>query len=407
MSEKKPWRIFGRETSARTGLREPRRDSADASSLAADPGLGRAESGAEGHDRSADNPFAELFEPTMVIDLGGRLIAANAAARALGHRLNASLDEATTIEPLLAKARTTNGGGSPCWEPVPGTSGLEAIVSSDELFGDGPIFELASVLRRDAHGRPLDWVVRLIDTTPLVAALRGQRTAIDHRDRLLKLLSHDMRSPLAANLATLQHPELGSMPAPLKQTIERAAHRALHMVDSTVRLIRAECFEYTLLEVDFYHVVEEAIDATWSIAREAGVKVILEPAEHDLPILADRGSLTSAMTDLITRFVRECISGNRVLCNFSIEALQGMSVITLHMEDAEKRDKSRMRSETSYGLASISQSEIDVSNHSSGLDFFRTIIKRHSGTTICETEPGVGRKVSVTIPMAGPGVGRP
>ena len=132
----------------------------------------------------------------------------------------------TAFDAMVAAPRALDGGG-----------GLRAEIDATER---SPTANLAG------------WVVRLMDITPLIAALRGQRAAEGHREKLLKLLSHDMRTPLAAILDHAGAPRPRRLCHPnLKQIIEGAARRALQMVDSNARLIRAQSSDYIFTELNF------------------------------------------------------------------------------------------------------------------------------------------------------------
>ena len=390
MKDIKSWRLFGREASPSRPDRTSGEASVDASSA-----------------KGMDLEPGDFAEPTLVLDRDGGLVAASAEARALGGRLGVSLDERGGGERLLARVRLANGGGSPPWVPVAGTDGVDAIVSEPQPWSDDPVFELKSTRRHGADGRSAGWVVRLVDITPLIAAVRGRNEAIGHRDSLLKLLSHDMRSPLAAILATLAHPDLGEMPANLKQIIESAARRALHMVDSNVRLIRAQSSNYTFIELDFCHVMEEVVDACWSSSKAAGVKIVLQPPAAEQSILADRGSLTDALTDLIGKLLTGSVAGGRLVCSFEASTLQRQPAVTLTIKDANDGAIVRNRSRTVQGSAAFSQIETDAVDDEAGLDFFKTVIARHSGAIIRGSEPGIGRSISITIPIVDAGAARP
>jgi signal transduction histidine kinase len=359
--------------------------------------LATADPGASVHDE-----VAGFSEPVMVLDLGGAIVAANAAARALDGFPTTPLDGSTEVEPLLSEIRLTNGGGSPPWVPVPGHIGLDAFVSASEWSADQRIYELDSVPREDADGRTTGWIVRLSDQTPLIAALRGQAAASGHRDRLLKLMSHDLRSPLAAILATLSHPDLNTMPDTLRRVIETGARRTLHMIDSNVRSIRAETADYRFAPLDLSHIVEEVIDASWSQSKAAGVKLALEPPSEDFFVLADRGYLTEAITDLFRHLLNSGGAGRVLRCDFRPSTLGGIAAVTLSIRDGAEDALNRGRPDMSADRIAPARSAFDVAEDDSRIMFFNVVVKRHSGTATLEGEPGVDQIASITIPLTDP-----
>ena len=345
-----------------------------------------------------EDPLDYVSEPLMVLDRGGNIVAANLAARTLIASLEIDPNSANSVERVLAKVRVTNGGGKPPWIPTSETGGLEAVVASPEPLTGGPLFELSTTPRGSAKGGKAGWIVRLVNVTPLVAALREKRSVTDQRDQLLKLLSHDMRTPLAAILTTLRHPDLGAMPDNLRQIIEKAAYRALHMVDHNARLIRAQFSNYTFAALDFRHVVEEVIDGVWSLSKSSGVKLVLDLPDDELLILADRGSLTEALTDLCRQLLKTSHAGRTLRFEVSAASLRGSPAVKLCIRELHDKVAERLQSRASGGPPYPSRSKIDPHDDANGMVFLKTVVSRHSGTMTLNSQLGVHRTVSITIP---------
>jgi hypothetical protein len=352
--------------------------------------------------RLSHGGLADLSEPLIGLDLSGKIVDANAAARALEGFPPTPLDGSAGIEQVLARLRLTNGGGSPAWVPVPGDGAFDALVSVPDLPADERIYRIESTMSEDSYGRTTGWIVRLGDVTGLIEALRAERAAAGHRDRLLKLMSHDLRSPLAAILATLRHPDLAIMPEDPRRVIETAALRTLHMIDSNVRSIRAECADYVFVPLDLSYIVEEVVDASWSAGKAAGVKLVLEPASEDISIMADRGYLTEAVTDLLKYLIDTGGPGRIILCAFHPSTLGDKAAVTFVAKDVVDEGWNRGRPITNNGGAAPSPGAAEATDIESRLVFSRTVMKRHSATATLEGEPGVGRTASITIPLIEP-----
>lgn len=360
MGQSKPWKLFG---AAGTG--DPRRKASDATSADAprisrtattrDKGRGELVASRLGAE------FAAFPEPVLVIEPAGRLIAANEAAVDLANRVGVVLDHDRGVGALLGKVRLANGGGASPWMPLESGEWLNGLADLAAASAGEAVFELKALPRSDLDGRPIDIVVRLIDVTSLAEALRGRKAAEEHRDRFLKLLSHDMRSPLAAILTTLKHPDLSSLPTTTREIIEGASGQALAMVDAVVRLTRAECADYRFVELDFCHVVEEAIDACWAKAKSARVKIVLDPCDESFSILADRGYLTEALVELLLNFVDASVAGGVLSCSLESNALNGKAAVVLRIDGVG-------------GGESANLFEQDDK-----LELFKTVVLRHGG----------------------------
>lgn len=338
----------------------------------------------------------------MTLDMNGALVDANSSARALATRVGAALVEGEGLDSLFAGIDLLDGGSPKSWAPDTKFAGLDAALAAPPSVPAREVFELRTEPRRGRDGLLKGWLVRLIDLTPLVVALRGRKVAVDQRDQLLKLLSHDMRAPMAAILSTLKHPGLADMPAELKQIIESSAYRALKMVDSNVRLIRAQSTDYAMEVLDFGHVVEEVVDASWSLSKEVDVKILLEPTNIDLSIIADRGSITDALTGLVSRFLNEGKGGGRLLCSFDVGSLRGSPAVTLTVREsgggAEFKERFQTRSDRTVSPRGEEASIDYVPNG----EFLMTVVARHGGVIVDQSTSDVGQSVSITIPTSGP-----
>ena len=219
----------------------------------------------------------------------------------------------------------TPGGGS-AWPP-PEREPADARPFSGVGMA-GRAYEVRFTPTRSASGEATGWIVHLADITSLVAAMR-------QREEALQLLSHDMRSPQSAILATLSHPEFKGAPAALRQRIESHARRTLELADAFVRLAKAESAKYVLEPIDLGHVTQDAADAVWGLAQAAGVKVEVRVAndEDEYVVLADRGLLTRALVNLLDNAVKFSPAGEKVICSIGHSSLDGAPAIECRIAD--------------------------------------------------------------------------
>ena len=197
------------------------------------------------------------------------------------------------------------------------------------------------------------------------------------------------------------------MPANLREIIDTAAHRALDLIDSTVRLIRAQSTDYRFDELNFCHVIEEVIDTSWSLSKACGVKIVFQPVEGEHSIAGDRGSLTEAVGDLFAEFIRTSARGRLMLCTLRGDTLRGRVAVTLDIRDVDGGGAAQGRRPASSREAAVDEKDGLETKEIGALDFFRTIIGRHSGVVAWENEPGIGRSVVVTLPGFEPELGEP
>jgi signal transduction histidine kinase len=219
------------------------------------------------------------------------------------------------------------------------------------------------------------------------------------REEALQLLSHDMRSPQAAILATLSHPEFRGAPPSLLQRIERHARRTLELADSFVRLARAESARYVFEAIDLAHVAQDAAEAVWPLAQSGDVAIDLELGDEEFVILADRGLLTRALINLLDNAVKFSPCGERVTCRLAGATLGGAPAVACQiidhaggLDDGEVGALFRRFGAsrgTPRGLAGVGL----------GLAMVHTVVTRHCGEIVCDSVKGEGTVFTVTLPL--------
>lgn len=391
--------IFGGRAAAESGPIQTFDDTQIEPSMPAAPNtVTEANTGPAQFNISSDELLDSAHEPILVLDGGGNIVTANAAARALfGER-----DTVAGVSRTFGKIQLLNGGGTPPWIPSSTTGDYAAFVGSSKPSTAEPIFELRTTARNPAQTGKTGWIVRLVEVTPLVAALRARSQTTEHLNQLLKLMSHDMRTPMVAILTTLKHPDLSAMPPAMHRIIEKAASRALHMIDYNARLIRVQTTDYIFSPVNIAHILEDVIDGAWALTKSVGAKIELKHTDCEQFILADRGTITAALSDVCTQMLNGSGKDHVIEWVISAANLDERPAATVSVREIFNPLDGRDRSSGSRHPASRLGGEITQPFENDGLAFLKSVVARHSGATTLTVDPSFGRVVSVTIPTVDP-----
>jgi len=332
---------------------------------------------------SADALFS-LPDATLVADADRRVIAANAAARALLRR-TPELTGAGTLAAALNALAPLGRVFPPTW-PAEGDSG-RAI---DLHLADGRAFQLQTVFRRDEDGASAGWILRLADITPLTAAMR-------QREQALQLLTHDMRSPQTSILALLA--TTPDLPPEVSERLAACARRTLALADGFVQLARAEVTQTVMEPLDVCDVAVEAVDELWPQCRQRRIEIRQEGCEAPMTVLGDRGVLARALVNLIGNAVKyspdeavitvraaTVLDGGRTFIDLAV-ADQGPG---LTAEEAALAFRAFQRFDRP-GAAAADGAGL-------GLAFVQAAALRHGGGVTCTSTPGQGAVFTLRLP---------
>ncbi len=345
--------------------------------------------------RFVNDVLANFPDPVMVVSARGRILTFNQAATLLGRRLGHTIEIGAQIQPLLEDLETAAGDGRRLWPPL--------LVPGEETpRGVGPggrILEARYTITGENDGEPRGWTIQLVDVTALVSAMR-------QREEALKLFTHDMRAPQSAILAALDHKEFQSVPAALREGIQRNALRTLSLADGWVRLAQAESTDYTFEPIDLFHTLSDATDALWSIAQAASIEVVIHDPGREYVVSADRGLLSRALINLIDNAIKASSPGKSVICTLGPTQLHGRPAVALTVADKAygmSRDQranlfKRFARTTTHGADGRSR-PVRFDSVGLGLAVVHTVVTRHNGHIDCESEVDIGTTFTISLPL--------
>lgn len=332
-----------------------------------------------------------LPDPLFVLDDGGRVLFANAAAEQLIGAAATGRHVATVLRnaPLIAAINGVTADGTARtieYEvPVPVQRNYSAFVAS--IMGNAPGSKAIFVLLRD------------VTESRRIEAMRADFVAF---------ASHELKTPLASLsgfIDTLRGHAKDDPDAREKflGIMADQATRMRHLIDDLLSLSRIELREHVRPAdaVDLLGVVNDVADGLTPLADRYGVEIgVVAPAALP-PVRGDREELAQVVQNLADNALRYGRSGKRIEISLTPDEKGGRPVLRLTVRDfgpgIAKEHIPRL-TERFYRVdpaASRARGGTGL-----GLAIVKHIVNRHEGTLAIESELGQGSAFSVLLPVA-------
>ncbi|NJM49794.1 MAG: CHASE2 domain-containing protein [Sphingomonadales bacterium] len=172
--------------------------------------------------------------------------------------------------------------------PVPITSEFVRFQTRD-----GSTFVMRESLVQNASGTHLGYIYYLADITALA-------TAEAERERLLQLLSHDMRAPQSAIIASLE----GALDEAAKKRIERNARLTMQLAQDFVEIARMGETEFAGEDVILPDLIRDVADNYWPMAKERSIRITVADHSDSGFVLAEPEGLSRAFANLIDNAIK-------------------------------------------------------------------------------------------------------
>ena len=312
---------------------------------------------------------------TLITDPHGSILLANRVAREVfGNDL-----VATNLLEQLADL-----GYPPLHNGVrPALSALQLIEFRD-IHQRSLRMELAPLLPAEGDVA-LGWLLSLTD-------LSKEREAQQHRETMLRFLSHDLRAPHSAILALL---DVHNGDSPIFAQIEQQVKRALSLTESFVQLAKAEADGYHFQPTLFAMLVMDAFDQVAVIAQLKGIHLVHDLDEADEGMVsADQSLLTRALFNVLENAIKYSPSGTTV--TLSHGSAQGWLECRISDQgpgiapgDLPELFSQYRRFDSAQGSEGLGL----------GLTMVKAVIERHGGRILCESELGKGSTFSLKLPL--------
>ncbi|MFO0580261.1 MAG: hybrid sensor histidine kinase/response regulator [Polyangia bacterium] len=286
------------------------------------------------------------------------------------------------------------------WTPILAVTGRDDIAIEKALIGAGASDYMP---KQDLHperlARRLRYAIRVGRAeAEQAAALRLAQRAVQDRDDLLSIVSHDLRNPLnAIRIAAdeLADPQLDPeerkvMSAAVQRALRRAERLILDLLD--VSRIEAGRLQINKVAVAVRDLLEQARGEHALLSREAGLDLQVRIEPDVGAVLVDRERILQVLGNLLGNAVRyakgtgKLVLGARTVGNLVEISVQdhgpGIPVDQLpHVFDRFFQARQQRRAGAGLGLAIV-----------------KGIVEAHGGTAAVTSEVGKGTCFRFTLP---------
>ena len=265
----------------------------------------------------------------------------------------------------------------------PALSALE-LVEFRDIHQRSLRMELAPLLPAEGDFA-LGWLLSLTD-------LSKEREAQQHRETMLRFLSHDLRAPHSAILALL---DVHNEESPVFTQIEQQVRRALSLTESFVQLAKAEADGYQFQPTLFAMLVMDAFDQVAVIAQLKGIHLVHDLDEADeAMVYADQSLLTRALFNVLENAIKYSPSGTTVRLRHG--SAQGWLECGISDQGPGIAPKDLPELFNQYRRFDSAQGSEGLGL---GLTMVKAVVERHGGRIVCESELGKGSTFILLLPL--------
>ncbi len=381
------------------------------------------------HQTEISSPVIDGVHTVLVVDDNAGDLAL--LVRILG-RKGYRTESAGSGEAALARARQCNPDLILLDVLMPGIDGYEACrrLKSESALADIPVLFISGradpvdrLAAFDAGG--LDYITKPFDRREVIARVKAHLDIRDlqaelksrnaqlhayterlkeleaHRDELVSMVVHDMRSPMTVINTTLKL-LAGTLNSEDRETIEdiRVAQNnaALlsKMADDLLHISRLEsgCMELDLSRCDLKDLIDPVIEATR--INFPGIEFQLAAEEPEVSINVDANIFERVVGNLLSNAASFSNDEDRVLVEFS----SGNGEITIGVIDNGPGVSAEMRNRIFEKFQRGARGQSRRRSVGLGLAFCKLAVEAHGGNIGVESQPGTGSRFWFTLPTS-------
>ena len=221
------------------------------------------------------------------------------------------------------------------------------------------------------------------------------------RDAVLANVSHELKTPLSAQLASIEllRDGLGTLEprqaGELVTNLERSTLRLMRLVDNLLESVRIETGKATLrrLPVELEAVVEEAAAMTRPLLAQKGQRLEVGPLDALPSVAGDAGQLTQVVVNLVANAHRYSPDGSAI--RIGADAASGR--VTVWVEDRGPGVPAALSSSI---FDRFHRADDEGDGMGLGLWIAKSIVERHSGRIAVVPAAGGGARFTLTLPIA-------
>ncbi|MFC7493719.1 MULTISPECIES: sensor histidine kinase [unclassified Nocardioides] len=231
---------------------------------------------------------------------------------------------------------------------------------------------------------------------------RELRTLDTAKDDFVANVSHELRTPLTTISGYLEvvAEEFDGRMEPRHERILDATRRNVArlklLIDDLLMLQRAEGSTQQMEPVDVPALVRDAVMDVKITAARRGIRIGLRTPELPVSVLADRAMLHRAFLNVLANAVK--FSRDEGVVDVAISTRRGQVEVVVTDRGLGIPAEELDRLGTRFFRASNAVTN-EIAGTGLGVRIMQTIIDRHGGAALFESEEGVGTTVTVRLPV--------
>lgn len=233
-----------------------------------------------------------------------------------------------------------------------------------------------------------------------LAQLREMQSLASHRDEMVHMLVHDLRTPLSSLMISLEAIRLSSPAAePHRPDLERATRGSRVLMEMISEILTVNRDEATHLivgsdEIDPGRLVAGAVDQVMSLALSGGI--LLESHVPDLPAFrGDAEKLQRVLINLLANAIANTPPAGSVVV--SMDHSDGVVSCSVADSGVGVAEEDQERIFLKYQQVTANRRR-GIDSSGLGLPFCRSVIESHGGRIWIESAPEQGATFRFTIP---------
>lgn len=319
------------------------------------------------------NVMADLPDPMIVTDTGGRITLVNDLVtdrihrQVIGYKFGDILGQAAVPEHRAMVAEYIAKRHQRIPATTPNSPSQLEFVRFHTVEGDTFVMRQSAI--EDTGGNLAGYVYYLADITALARAE-------EEREQVLQLLSHDMRAPQSAIIASLS----GDIDANVRKRIETNARRTMQLAQDFVDIARMGETEFTGEDVLLADLLRDVADNFWPLASERSVTIAIRDDTDAAFVMAEPDSLTRAFSNLIDNAIKFSPAGGIITVTIERQMAGIKPVIAIKITDSGKGIDPGILPRLFQRFAATAQQSGRAKGTGLGLTYVLAVIDRHSGT---------------------------
>jgi signal transduction histidine kinase len=267
-----------------------------------------------------------------------------------------------------------------------------------DLSWEDPFLHLrtSTMPLRDNKGKVIGFMKIIKDRTREVSLLKG-------KDEFLTVASHQLRTPITNvkwSLESLAGIEgLSDDAKTYVHSAQEGAAYLLAVVEDLLRTSKIEegRFGYTIEPFDLKEFIDQVIGLAATQAKQAGIKLYLEPLDDNLPqVVGDRQKLTMVFENLLDNAIRYNVKDGEVLVK--VEKVPDQQAVKVTIKDSgigvPSKELPNLFTKF-YRAENVKKARTDGTGL--GLYIVKNIIQAHGGRTSVSSEEGRGTTFEFTL----------